>query len=180
LRKILIVLGIVMIAASCITFFVGANLATNNLSQLSQSKADPATFCRSGEKLATAEPRGTGSGTIGLLFCVDDAGQRRDITTDVMENAFGQMFTVLPGWATTSFTAIALFCIGLPILIVGAILSLRGSRKPTPLMPSEGFSGNPPATLKDQLKQLDDARNAGLISDTEYERKRQQILDQVS
>lgn len=164
-------------AASCITFFVGANVATNNLSQLSESNLDPATFCQSGEKLATAEPRNTDSTTIGLFFCVDDAGQRRDITSDVMENAFGQMFTVLPGWATAGFTSIALFCIGLPILIVGAILSLRGSRKSTSLMPAEGFSGNASASLKDRLKQLDEARNAGLLSDDEYERKRQQLLD---
>ena len=178
MRKILIVLGIAMIAASCVTFFVGANAATNSLSQLSQSNIDPATFCRSGETLATAEPSLTDSPTFGLVFCVNDAGQRRDITTDVMENAFGQMFNVLPGWATTGFTSIALFCIGLPILIVGALLSLRGSRKSAPAMSYEGFSGNSPAALKDQLKQLDEARNAGLISDTEYERKRQQLLDQ--
>lgn len=181
-----------MMAASCITFFVGASITTSNLSTVSQNTADPAKYCKSGEKLATPQPRNTLAtpgkdfSTLGFFYCVDDAGHQRDITSDVMGNAFGQMFNVLPTWATASFVAIGLFCLGLPILIVGAILSLRSS-KSAPVMadnstfsPSSSFSGftdNPSANLTDRLAQLDKAYKAGLLSDDEYQRARQQIID---
>jgi len=181
-----------MMAISCITFFVGASITTSNLSQVSQNTANPAAYCKSGEKLATPEPRssfatpGKGVPITGFFYCVDDAGHRRDITSDVMGNAFGQMFNVLPTWATASFVAIGLFCLGLPVLIIGAILSLRSS-KSTPVLadnstfsPSSSFSGfsdNPSSNLTDRLAELDKAYKAGLISEDEYQQARQRIID---
>ncbi len=184
-----------MMAISCITFFVGANITTNNLSQISKNINKPETYCKSGEKLvmgkvkdivATPEKDFT---TLGLYYCVDDAGNQRDITSDVMGNAFGQWFNVLPSSATTSIVAIALFCLGLPILIVGAILSLRSS-KPTSVVAGNstfpasnsfsGFSDNPSTSLTDRLAELDKAHKAGLISEEEYQRARQHIVDGLS
>ncbi len=181
-----------MMAISCITFFVGANITTSNLSHLSETSANPATYCKAGEKLATPQPRNTFAtpgkdlATLGFFYCVDDAGNKRDITSDVMGNAFGQMFNVLPTWATTSIVAIALFCLGLPILIIGAILSLRGQKSApvlvgnSPISPSNSFSGftdNPSVNLTDRLSELDKAHKAGLLSEEEYQRARQQIID---
>ncbi|MBA3869501.1 MAG: hypothetical protein H0X30_10130 [Anaerolineae bacterium] len=194
MRKILIVLGIGMIAISCITFFVGANITTSNLSRLSETTADPATYCKAGEKLATPQPGnklatpGKNLATFGI-YCVDDAGNKRDITSDVMGNAFGQMFTVLPSWFTTGIVSIALFCLGLPILIIGAILSLRGQKSAQVLVTASTpltsrtvseYLDNPSANFTDRLTQLDNARKAGLVSAEEYQRLRQQILNQLS
>jgi hypothetical protein len=90
---------------------------------------------------------------------------------------------------TTSIVSIALFCLGLPILIVGAIFSLR-AQKPapayggvSPTTPSDSFSGftdNPSNSLTDRLSELDKAHKAGLLSEEEYQRARQQILDQLN
>ncbi len=194
MRKILIVLGIGMMVMSGIVFFVGGNITTSNLTRISATSVNPATYCKSGEKLVTPQPRNTlatpgkGFTVNGFYYCVDDAGNRRDITSDVMQNAFGQIFTVFPSWITTALVSFGLFCLGLPILIIGALLSLRGQKSSQPLKVSpfptasgsiSGFSDGSSNRLADQLKQLEDAHQQGLISTEEYERSRKKILDQV-
>ena len=194
MRKILIVLGLALMVASCITFAVGANVTNANLSQMSESNFKPETLCKSGEKLVTPEPRNTLATpgkdfTItGLFACVDDAGHRRDITADVMQSAFGQIANVLPSWATTSIVAVFLFCLGLPVLLLGLVLFLFG--QPSPPIPI-GLSAspasnivteptnNPSGSFTDQLRELEKARNEGLITQDEYDRIRQQLLDQL-
>ena len=194
MRKILIVLGIGMMVMSGIVFFVGGNITTSNLTRISATSVNPATYCKSGEKLATPQPRNSLATpdkdfTLnGFYYCVDDAGNRRDITSDVMQNAFGQIFTVFPSWITTALVSIGLFCLGLPILIIGALLSLRG-QKSSPVLEASTFPTSPKSIpefrdhsankLADQLKQLEDAHQQGLISTEEYERSRKKILDQL-
>ena len=184
MRKILIVLGLILMGAGCIVFAVGANVTTSNMQSLTNQMADPDSFCKPGEKLVTPEfstPPAitTGSTSLsGFYYCVDDAGNRRDITQEFMQNMFGQMFSVLPTWATTGFTGMALFCLGLPILIVGAILSLRGQNRQTKItIPS--YVDNPSLTLTERLRQLDEAYENGLISQDKYDLLRDQILDKM-
>ena len=183
-----------MMVASCITFAVGANVTNANLSQMSESNFDSAKLCKSGEKLVTPEPRNTLSTPgkdlkiTGLFACVDDAGNRRDITADVMQSAFGEIANVLPSWATTSIVAAFLFCLGLPILLLGVVLFLFGqpsppvpiglSASPTPNI-NTGQTNHPSGSFTDRLQELEKARQQGLISQDEYDRLRQQILDQM-
>ena len=190
----MVVLGLVMMVASCITFAVGANMTNANLSQMSESNFKPESLCKSGEKLVTPQPRNTLATPgqdikiTGLFACVDDAGHQRDITADVMQNAFGQIANVLPSWATTSIVALFLFCLGLPVFLLGLVLFLFG--QPSPPVPI-GLAAspapsrvtqptnNPSGSFTDQLRELEKAHNEGLITQDEYDRLRQQILDQM-
>ncbi|MEZ4670097.1 MAG: SHOCT domain-containing protein [Anaerolineae bacterium] len=182
MRKILIVLGIVMMAAGCVVVVLGANATMSQLAPMAENMTKPEELCQSGEKLITPEfstrPQAPQAGLTGFFYCVDDGGNRRDVTQEYFSGTFDQMFTVLPGWATAGFTGIALFCLGLPLLILGAVLSLRGQNRPATItipVPTNA----PPADLSERLRQLDEAYEKGLISQEKYDEVRNQILDQM-
>ncbi len=87
--------------------------------------------------------------------------------------------------------------IGFFLLIIGIIVSVRKRAKsvnmlqyssPSPIsgnpavqwdMPSSSTPTSPKSDLKDRLQKLEEARSANLISQDEYDRLRQNILDKL-
>lgn len=117
------------------------------------------------------------------VYCLDGDGRRRDVTDR---------------WALISAGAFALpFMLGLILLISG--LSRRAQPAQAAALPAvDDLLSTPPMvggqpvrvssssptsgglSLADRLKQLQDARDAGLLSAQEYERLRQDILNDVT
>lgn len=66
----------------------------------------------------------------------------------------------------------------LPLIIIGGFIYFMMRTAQRQMRTGSAFNVRPsPPTLAERLKQLDDARNAGLITADEYQVKRQQILD---
>lgn len=66
----------------------------------------------------------------------------------------------------------------LPLLIIGGFIYFMMRTAQRQMRTGSTFNVRPPApTLAERLKQLDDARNAGLITGAEYDAKRAQILE---
>ncbi|MFN8371879.1 MAG: SHOCT domain-containing protein [Anaerolineae bacterium] len=107
------------------------------------------------------------------VYCVDKDGDRRDET--------GRWFLFSLGGF------LAPFLIGLFMLIGGANRGMRqfstgdGGTTLSPTGVPINYVGTPSPkagqSLSERLKQLDEARNQGLISADEYDRMRKEILD---
>lgn len=109
------------------------------------------------------------------VYCIDKDGDRRDETG---------RWALLGGGAFT-----IPFLIGLVLLIGGAN---RNTGNATPTLIANGtpvnfgtpasFGTQAPSagrSLSERLKQIDDARNQGLITAEEYDRLRKEILDET-
>lgn len=108
------------------------------------------------------------------VYCLGDDRAERDVT--LMWGLMGMGAFVVP------------FLIGLAALIIGLQRSQSTSEtvsmsSGTWSTPAGGFTAGPGGggkpTLTQRLKELQDARDAGLISGMEYDRVRQQILDSM-
>jgi hypothetical protein len=101
------------------------------------------------------------------VYCISEDRTRRDVT--LTWGLMGMGIFVVP------------FLIGLAALIIGLQRSQSGSE--TVSMSGGTWSapagGGSKPTLTQRLKELQDARDAGLISGMEYDRVRQQILDSM-
>ncbi len=143
------------------------------------------------------------------LFCVDSGGNRREVTGDYANNMMGQIsgiFGNIFGAIGSSFMWTGLTMGGVALLVIGAIINGRGRRQPqivlggmnagdvirvgnqtiqvspdskqvAQMKTQAGQTGTDALTVR--LKQLEQARQAGLISQEEYDRVRQQILDSM-
>jgi hypothetical protein len=134
-------------------------------------------LCQEGETIErqqyTERARRGGTSFSMNVYCIDQNATRRDET--VRWFVVGAGFFVVP------------FLIGLFAIIFG---SSRGARAFTDsLMPNvsvQNASGYTPMgasqspSLTQRLKEIQDARNAGLITAEEYERLRKEALDSMS
>jgi len=132
-----------------------------------------AVLCNPGEHMVREPITGILS-RIGIAItptCINQQGQRRDVTTRWIVIGLG-------GFAVTFLFGFVLEM----VLIANAIrrgiaraVIPRGNAVAAPLpMPPP-----PSANLSDQLRQLEDAQKAGLITFDEYEQKRQEILKKI-
>lgn len=164
---------------------------------------DAEKLCEPGEKIETEE--GPSSRTVGgtwgrpiTVYCVDDEGNRREVTGQFAGDLFGQAFASMPaflGGIGLSMCFSSLIVVGIILLIIGSIITRRS--QPRTVMAGgipgvQVYTNQPGAVdvtryvqqqsksggdLTAKLRQLEEARNKGLISAEEYDRLRQQILD---
>ena len=117
-------------------------------------------------------------------FCVNSKGERREVTAQFVGGVFEQIFAGFGGFALPMISGGGIV-LGTLMIVVGAIFSRR---RPAPIAgveytavrPAESYSGwsiPPNADLTERLRQVEAARQAGLISYDEYKRLRQEILD---
>lgn len=158
-------------------------------------------------KGASQYTQGQGYSSSVTLYCVNSEGQERDVTGEFatgMVEQVGGTFTNIFSGILGSAMYFGLIGIGLVLTIIGLVLGRRRSAPVSFGVPGAGSTGFTTYTtqasggaidlnqviqqardmkassstdLSTRLKQLEDARNAGLISQTEYDRTRQQILD---
>lgn len=162
-------------------------------------------LCEPGEQIVTeggqSERGPTGEWRHPVrIYCVDDAGNRRDVTENFAGDLVGQAFDSLPGFLGgigLSFCFSSLIGLGIVLMVIGLVVSRR--RQPQIVTVGGGAPGVQTFTVRSgtssftriphsqmsaedltgRLRQLEDARNRNLISDEEYERLRKQILDSM-
>jgi len=151
---------------------------------------------------------GQGYGRSVQYTCIDAEGNRRDVTGQFVGDLFGRVPSFLLGiGAQVLWTC--LIGVGVFFAVIGALVSRGGRRvvtfKSKGLGPQVYINGQPidaaqvqtwrsdgtpssfggtvspttKGTLAERLQQLENARNAGLISSTEYDRMRQKIMDEM-
>ncbi len=164
-----------------------------------------ADLCEAGETIVTEEgesERGV-DGSWGRpvrIFCVDDEGNRREVTANFAQDLIGQAFQGIPafiGGLGLSVCFTSLIGVGVVFIIIGAVIGRRragasvvtvggvpGAQVYTMQSGSSQFTRVPHSSmsasdLTAKLRELESAKAQGLISDEEYERLRKQILDQM-
>jgi hypothetical protein len=207
MRALLIVLGIfVLIGGLCITvisaFLPAVTAVTGELQTILEDVGELETrYCNAGERLEIDETNvqsTPGSTTFtGLVYCVDQqTNRRRDVSGEFSQDFtqdFTQNLTERFQSGEISFTPNPLACavplVGLGLILAGIFMRGGGSRPQTVGVPVTTY--NPPpgprpaapvggnSDLARQLEQLDVARTKGLITQEEYDRKRQQLLDNL-
>jgi hypothetical protein len=216
--KLLTLIGIIMLGVG-IFGIVRANQILPNLglgnamSLATDAKAREAELCNEGETLeeekgASSYTPGTGYASSVQVFCVDSAGNRRDVTGDLAENLVSGIDGIFSGVMSSMLGSVIYFVllgVGIVVTMIGLMISRRRTQ---PIPMNFGGTGGTVYTttfnaqnsggsvdlnqliqqarqmktasggdLTARLKQLDDALKAGLISQTEYDRARQNILD---
>ncbi|MBI1282438.1 MAG: hypothetical protein GC179_30205 [Anaerolineaceae bacterium] len=135
-------------------------------------------LCNQGEQLVRQASNNPALSTVGITitpYCISRSGQSRDVTTRWLLIGLGGFgFTMLFGVVLD----IMLLLNGFRRAVMH--LSIKRNRLPsfstTPSMPP---SDDLALSLKDKLKQLDDVHLSGSISDDEYRKMRQEILDKT-
>ncbi|MBZ0301863.1 MAG: hypothetical protein K8J31_19095 [Anaerolineae bacterium] len=171
-----------------------------------QEGPDAAKLCNPGETIVTeggqSERGPTGDWRHPVnIFCVDAQGNRREVTGAFATDLIGQAFTGIPGFLGgigLSFCFMSLIGLGVVMVLIGAII---GRRKQQALVAAGGMPGAqvytvqpgasaftrstaPPkpaaSDLTGKLRELEAARSQRLVSEDEYQRLRQQLLDRMS
>lgn len=157
-------------------------------------------LCEPGETVETEEgqsergPTGDWRHPI-RVFCVDDEGNRREVTGEFAQDLIGQAFQGIPAFLggiglTMCFTS--LIGVGIVMIIIGAVIGRRKSGASVVTVGGvpgaqvyttdrSSFTRAPHSSVSatDKLRELESAKAQGLISDEEYDRLRKQILDQM-
>ncbi|MEO8396022.1 MAG: SHOCT domain-containing protein [Chloroflexota bacterium] len=200
MSRIVMFLGILMIVVGGIGFvfgLVGAPLLiANSATQLSEPTA--ADLCKPGEELVTERGAESYSFSNGYshsqtYYCVNDAGTRRDVTFDAAKNFIGGFLPSL-GTLVIPIAGGGLCSIGFFLAIFGFIFSRRrtfqnassqyvfaGQNVPSSFTATPSAPVRPPAQgdLAAKLRQIEEAHKSGLITEDEYNRMRQEILDSM-
>ena len=169
-------------------------------------EAQAAALCNDGETLKIEQGAETyspssGWGRPSYFYCVDNQNNRREVTeefgSDLINNTTSSALSIISG----TLTWICVSSLGFILLLVGIIMTVRkrsktvqispyasGSLSPSPIqgnpamqwnMPTCKKSRSEPSELTDRLQKLEEARSANLISQEEYDRLRQNILDKL-
>jgi hypothetical protein len=196
--RILLFAGILlMIGSGFAGMFAGRGIV-DNLEPLANLENLTADLCREGETLveetgASEYTMGRGYASSVVLSCVDSEGTRRDVTEQFVNGMLGEMSGIFPHILSGLGVTFALCSVGFLLMIAGIIVMIatRGSARAVTVQPYGGSSfvvGEPRKplenigggdTLQEKLRQLEKARDSGVISQTEYDRLRQQILDSM-
>jgi hypothetical protein len=162
-------------------------------------------LCEPGETIETEE--GSSSRTVGgtwgrpiTVYCVDDEGNRREVTGDFANDLLGGALAGIPsfmGGIGLSMCFSTLIAVGVVLLVIGSLITRRSrqqnmvtlggipgvqmytsTERPIANVTTRYVQANPSGgDLTAKLRQLEEAHNKGLISAEEYDRLRQQILD---
>jgi len=189
--RAILILGILLTIAGIGGMVYGMIAMTGQVAGTIQTATSPnaAELCRPDETLEEATGASEYSPTSGWgrqvsYFCVNSKGERREVTGQFVGGMFEQVFGSFGGFALPMIGG-GVMTVGILLTVVGAIF---GRRRPSPfadiqypaMSPSEGYgawSSPPNANLTERLRQVEAARQAGLISYEEYKRLRQEILD---
>lgn len=200
--RFLILVGLLMMIVG---FFVGPILSVGNIFSAIQPTFDlavdaqkrEAELCQRGEKLqeeygASEYTPGLGSGRPVTAFCVDEAGNRRDVTGDLVKSMLGAggvggLFGNLGSLFGKSLIFVGVGILGIIVLIGGIISSVRGRRTTlltvgTPMVINRSgakMSGLDASTLVSTLQALEQSLQAGLINQEEYEDARKRLLENL-
>lgn len=156
-------IGIALIIIS-ILFMLASLLLPDTLAPLSPL------FCEDGETLggqviASGNLRRSTVGT--SYWCTDKNGNQRNVNDSVI--------------AGTTIIFLALFFVGMGVASVGYSISQKGKAAVPTSTPSPAFTLenriDASTGLTDALKDLEDSRAAGLISEDEYQRLRQKVME---
>lgn len=162
-------------------------------------------LCNDAETIEVEQGQETYSPSSGwarpsYFYCVDGQGNRREVTQEFGAELIGTTTSTALSAFSSAFLWMGVSTIGFFLLIIGIIVSVRKRAKSANMLQygsSSPISGNPamhwnmPQTsattspksdisdLKDRLQKLEEARSANLISQDEYDRLRQNILDKL-
>ena len=180
---------------------------TNAITQATSANAED--LCNPGEKLeeeggAESYSPGVGYGRTVQYYCVNAAGTRREVTGEFVQGMLGDvgsaLMPMLSGGLITIISPLIL-TFGFILAILGFVFSRRRGAAVTQYVytehgipntfnvssrqaPSSTFSFPTPRSpqsgdLSAKLRQLDEARQSGLLTEDEYQRMRQEILDSM-
>lgn len=165
-------------------------------------EAQAAALCNDGETLKIEQGAETYSPSSGwgrptYFYCVDNQNNRREVTeefgSDLISNTTSSALSIISG----TFTWMCLSSLGFVVLLIGIIMSVRKRAQPLETSPYASLSpvsGDPEmqwhvpsskkarpdsSDLTDRLQKLEEARSANLISQEEYDRLRQNILNKL-
>lgn len=195
--KLCIYLGILLIAAGIVVPFAGP-LTSLPIPGLSEPRAED--VCRPGETLQKS------SGVVSILGgnrgfglqsqygCVTPQGQRRDVTTSVLAGVTKDASTFTQQILGTAMLSTVLPMAGSLLLVIGIVGSIRRGiasgkvRVVTPMYAdvTDRFTQSrasdhttPPSDAATRLQQLQGMLDAQLISESEFQTKRAEILREL-
>jgi hypothetical protein len=200
--KLLLFLGIVLGIAGTVGMVLGFTGQFSQLGQMITSAVqtpDAAEYCQPGEQIqesggAASYSPDMGWGRTVIYYCVDAQGNRRDITSAVMDNLFGSMGGVLGSvfnGVGSLLLSGGLCSLGALLGIIGLVMVLARRRRtvdgqfavPMGGAPAGGVGVDPlgqsEQTAEARLRKLEQLYAAGTISAEEYERLRRQILQSL-
>ncbi|MCC6801491.1 MAG: SHOCT domain-containing protein [Anaerolineae bacterium] len=200
MSRLIMIVGILLVVVGIGSMAAGVGgIGTNFLSNLTDA-IDPTAeeLCNPGETLdqvmgPESYSPGTGYGRQVSYFCVNDAGERREVTGSFVQGMLGQVFSSIPSMFIPALGGCVL-TVGILFVVIGFILSARRRSANRVTVSTYGFDfpANPTPTaaprprqqpqsgdLSAKLRQLDEARQSGLLTEDEYQRKRREILDSM-
>ncbi len=205
MSKFLLYGGIVLVVIGVLGFVAGMVIFPMQIANTVSSATHPDTsrLCNSGETLSTEE--GPEEYDVSqqiydhsvYYYCTNKAGVQREVTDQVGQGIVNNIFGSFGSSLGTILIPVlsSILCIpGIIMIIVGAIFSPRRVMRagmvsryrgdgwaapavtPQPTQPSQ-----PPidSDLAGRLRQLEEARQSGLLTEDEYQRKRRQMLDSM-
>lgn len=215
--RLLIILGMLALVAGiggmAYNFSGSFQNMMGGLMDTATTPLDATEYCNAGETLeqetgASVYTPGNGYASSIQYYCVDDAGNRRDVTGDFVENLMGGVdgiFSNVGGLVSSSLMMTGLTMVGIVLLIIGFIVSARrrasGAMAPVGVYTSgmttriggtnlndvlqqvqQFKSQQQPLNSNDlmgRLQQLEKAYEAKLITKDEYDRLREQLLNSM-
>ena len=205
--RLLVVAGIIAMLGSCfgltsaIVQPVGEIVSSVSPDALEQQATE---LCGEGESIEIEQGAETYSPSSGwgrptYFYCVDGQGNRREVTdefgSDLLDATTSTVFSAISG----AMTWVGVSMLGFFALLIGIIMIVRKPKKnkqtmqyasssPSPISGDPGFewtvrpsstqsTSSEPSDLSDRLQKLEEARSANLISQEEYDRMRQNILN---
>lgn len=198
MSRLIMIVGIVLVVAGIGGMVAGiGGIGTNFLSTVNDAINPTAEeLCNPGETLdqvmgPESYSPSTGYGREVSYFCVNDAGVRREVTMDFVQGMLGQVFGSIPSMFIPALGGCVL-TVGILFLVIGFILSARRRGVTRVTVPSYGFDfpadapqnprprQQPPRDdFSARLRQLDEARQSGLLTEEEYQKMRKDILDSM-
>jgi hypothetical protein len=134
--RLLIVVGVLMLAAGVIVPFAGSFGFLSNMGQVGEIvTADEAELCNDGETLETESGPSTRTSTDGFgtgrnvtYYCVNAEGERRNVSeaffSDMMAET-GSIFSGVGSMLTSGLAATGLSMGGVALIIVGVLMTFR-------------------------------------------------------
>jgi hypothetical protein len=134
--RILVVIGVLMLAAGVIVPFAGSFGFLTNMGQISEIvTADEAELCNDDETLETesgpASRTSTDDMTMGrtvLYYCVNEEGERRDVSETFISDMMSETGGILGGvgsMLTSGLAATGLSMGGVALIVVGVLMTVR-------------------------------------------------------
>lgn len=196
--RFLTILGLLMIVGSALAFGAAVAGPMQNFNPLGEMEKQKENLCKPGEHYEEEQgpstyTQGQGYGRPTVMYCVNAEGTKRNVTGDFVQGMAGGVSQQVLG-LISGFTIPSALCgLGIMFMVIGVIASALGRGRQqaqvyttgyttipnTGFQQPQQFNVNQGGTLNEKLRQLENARNQGLITQSEYDRMRQDILDSM-